>query len=203
MNNAIKILHPVLILFSVLLLIAAIAIHFSSIGHGMRDIAPVVSLLATGFALLGIITGKLSGTPKFSSTAQTSTDTDDQSKQQVKEVEDLRQFYLRIYTYLGNYPNWKVQQEYRHLLTTLVSSQTCEFPTPYHLHNIDHYLSRLVDETNAIAHYFPELGKALSDEDLAEARGDYYLSDIQKNHPGAKQEPYLIDLQNKKSGSDS
>ncbi|QEY16009.1 hypothetical protein D0C16_08475 [Cellvibrio sp. KY-GH-1] len=202
MKNTIKILHPTLNLFSVLLLIAAIVMHFSPLNQGMRDTAPATSLLATGFALLGIITGRLLDTQKFRSAEQRLGDIDDQSKQQTNELEALRQFYLRIYTYLGNYPNWKVQQEYRHLLTTLVSSQTCEFSTPYHLHNIDHYLSRLVDETNAIAHYFPELGKALTDEDLAEARGDYYLSDIQNNHPDAKKEPYLIDRQNKQSGKE-
>ncbi len=57
MKNTIKILHPTLILFSFLLLIAAIATHFSPLNQGMRDIASVTSLLATGFALLGIVIG--------------------------------------------------------------------------------------------------------------------------------------------------
>jgi hypothetical protein len=105
----------------------------------------------------------------------------------VEELALLREFYKNVYWYIGSYPNWKVQQEYRQLLTTLEpnSNITAGDQAPYHLHNIDAYLTKLVNESNKLADIFPELPGSHNQIDLDNRRGNPYLDQIIERHSTA------------------
>lgn len=54
------------------------------------------------------------------------------------DMEQLEDFFNAVYSYHGNYPNWKAQQEFR----DLVSNGTVQ-----HADAIDDYLSAVIDAT--------------------------------------------------------
>lgn len=100
------------------------------------------------------------------------------------ELDAYRDFYKAVYEYVGTYPNWKVQQEFRQLIATLGTSDN---HNSWHFHNLDAYLGKLVDETNKIRKiYYAEDPNPLSEEYLSEARGDEYLEVIKSKHPTFK-----------------
>lgn len=95
------------------------------------------------------------------------------------ELEELREFYKSVSHYIGSYPVWKVLQEYRELILSLSpGNDHCL----YHFHNVDAYLSKLVNKVNLIRKQQGQLGDHGWDE-LPQAKGDYLLDEIALRHP--------------------
>lgn len=100
------------------------------------------------------------------------------------ELQAYKDFYKAVYEYVGSYPNWKVQQEFRQLIATLGPS---EDSSHFHFHNLDAYLEKLVNETNKIRkNYYGEAPDHNWEKYLSEARGDQYLEQIRLKHPDFK-----------------
>jgi hypothetical protein len=98
------------------------------------------------------------------------------------ELEAHREFYKSVYHYVGNYPVWKVQQEFRELIGSLnPDSEFCL----WHFHNLDAYLGKVVNETDKLRKYYDSSyshGHGWG-EHLPNARGDHLLEGISKKHP--------------------
>lgn len=111
------------------------------------------------------------GTPMNSSEEESS----------ASELQAHRDLFKSIYQYTGSYPVWKVQQEFRELVLELNPGiDHCHF----HFHNLDAYLSKLVDEVDKLrkfhdSHY--SLGHGW-DNLLPQARGDHLLPKIIAKH---------------------
>lgn len=98
------------------------------------------------------------------------------------ELEAHRELFKSLYSYVGSYPAWKVQQEFRELILSLnPPAEHCA----YHFHNIDAYLGKLVDEINKVRKFHDESiskGYGWDNEILKQARGDFLLPEIAKKH---------------------
>jgi hypothetical protein len=81
-----------------------------------------------------------------------------------EDKERLEEFFSAVYSYHGNYPNWKAQQEFRHLVSK---------DAAHHADAIDDYLTVVIDATREcmvkrglVLDYFWK-----TTEKLADARG--------------------------------
>ncbi len=100
------------------------------------------------------------------------------------QLNNYRQFFNSVYHYEGSYPVWKVQQEFR----GLILSMKTDLPGyEYHFHNIDNYLSRVIDEVAKRKELHPAHNFAWdSTEELAAAKGDEILEQIRLKHTSFK-----------------
>jgi len=109
-------------------------------------------------------------------------------KRLLEELEAHRNLFKSVYHYTGSYPVWKVQQEFRELVESLKpDSVHCL----WHFHNLDRYLSKLVDETDKLRQYHDETythGHGWG-EMLSGARGDHLLDAINQKHPNLQKTP--------------
>lgn len=98
------------------------------------------------------------------------------------ELEAHRRYFRSIYSYIGSYPAWKAQQEFRELILSLnPPAKHCK----YHFHNIDAYFGKVVDETNKLRHFHDHQisnGHGWEDGLLRQARGDLLLPEIIEKH---------------------
>lgn len=98
------------------------------------------------------------------------------------ELEAHRELFKSLYSYVGSYPAWKVQQEFRELILSLNP------PTghcAYHFHNLDDYLGKLVDGINKVRRFHEESisnGYGWDEDILKQARGDFLLPQIAQRH---------------------
>lgn len=116
-----------------------------------------------------------------------------------KELDAHRQFYKSIYHYHGSYPVWKVQQEFREIIESLKpDSEQCL----WHFHNLDTYLSKLVDGVDSLRDYYdPEYssGHGWGDQ-LKFAKGDHLLDSIQLKHPNLQKFQHNLNLKTSTHG---
>lgn len=103
--------------------------------------------------------------------------------EQVRLLEPYREFANSVSVYVGNYPAWKAQSEYREVLRNLGQPLSGEYPSsnasyPTHAENVDLYLGRLVDGLSELNRQVPGSVPGTywdSPEDLASARGEVFL----------------------------
>lgn len=97
------------------------------------------------------------------------------------ELQAHRDLFKSLYQYVGSYPVWKVQQEFRELVLELNPGiDHCNF----HFHNLDAYFTKLVNEMDKLRQYHDShysLGHGWGDA-LPQARGDHLLPKIVAKH---------------------
>lgn len=102
-----------------------------------------------------------------------------------KKYDDALQEYAKeTMQYIGSYPSWKVIQEYRQLL---IAMKKGDGGYEYHLHNIDHYLNKIVAAAEKLDSVygggFDYVGHRAN---LCDAKGDYMIPEIRQLYPEAK-----------------
>jgi hypothetical protein len=102
--------------------------------------------------------------------------------EQVRALEPYKEFTDSISFYVGNYPAWKAQSEYRQAMSDLGRPLSGEYPSkgmsyPTHAENVDLYLGRLVDGFSELKQKVPGSvpGTHWGSVDLASARGGIFL----------------------------
>lgn len=102
--------------------------------------------------------------------------------EQVRALKPYKVFADSISVYVGNYPAWKAQSEYRQALCDLGHPLSGEYPSegmsyPTHAENVDLYLGRVVDGFYELKQKVPESvsGTHWDVADLDSARGDIFL----------------------------
>ena len=102
-------------------------------------------------------------------------------------LKDYKVFFDSAYIYMGSYPLWKVQQEFRELILAL-EPNTDNPSYEYHFHNIDNYLSKIITVMASLKQIRPDGHPFWDDEqELSGARGDYLLELIKNKHPAFKE----------------
>lgn len=103
------------------------------------------------------------------------------------ELEAHRELFKSVYSYVGSYPVWKVQQEFRELILAL-EPNTDNPGYEYHFHNIDNYLSKIITLMADLKEIRPDGNPFWEDEQmLSRAKGDYLLEQIRNKHPAFKE----------------
>ena len=103
------------------------------------------------------------------------------------ELEAHRELFKSLYSYVGSYPVWKVQQEFRELILAL-EPNTDNPGYEYHFHNIDNYLSKIITLMAELKEIRPSGDPFWDDEQtLSSAKGDYLLPQIRNKHPAFKE----------------
>lgn len=103
-------------------------------------------------------------------------------------IQNYQFFYNTVHSYIGNYPLWKVQQEFRQLVLSLEPNKAFT-DNEYHFHNIDNYLSKIIQvmaDLKSIRARPDDFSHWDTKEMLSEAKGDYLLQEIKRKHPGFK-----------------
>jgi hypothetical protein len=98
-----------------------------------------------------------------------------------------------LYFYVGSYPAWKAQQEYRELMFNM-GLPVKHTSSPTHVENIDQYLGKVVNVINHLVHKnMIKCGDVDNfwKEGLSEARGDEYLVN-QQPQPSSKGNLYVL-----------
>jgi hypothetical protein len=119
----------------------------------------------------------MGGVPKWQHDA-----TSQELKSVRNELEDCKIFIESIYSYAGNYPAWKAQQEYREILSSThleLSVNTNKHQLHKHEY-VDRYLGRIVDSFKKLIEKRPQMAFGnldfWEDNKLRHARGDNYLN---------------------------
>lgn len=112
---------------------------------------------------------------------------DHELKKEMLEVDalirDYKVFFDSVYTYMGSYPLWKVQQEFRQLILAL-EPNTDNPSYEYHFHNIDNYLTKIIAVMASLNQIRP-VGDPFWDDmkELSSVKGDDLLDKIKNKHP--------------------
>lgn len=97
------------------------------------------------------------------------------------ELEAHKKFIESVYIYVGNYPAWKAQQEYREYLNEMGLPLDKNYSKlyPQKKESVDIYLGRIVDAfvTLNADGYFKCGSDAAWNELLSHARGDNFLTE--------------------------